>query len=93
MLTVSGELPADALARFHWSLQDKAAVKVLGIDLERFLAANPASSVWNGSQPTPDSAGLYLVSATDMSGLHYRTRTGVGQPESETSHWEQGGKE
>jgi hypothetical protein len=90
---MSGELHADALARFRWSLRDGATIKLVGIELERFLAANPASSIWNGSQPTPDSDGPYLVGATGMSGLRYRAPTGVGQGESEASHWEQGGKE
>ena len=90
---MSGELHADALARFRWSLHDGAAVKAVGIDLGRFVAANAASNLWNGSPPTSDSDGLYLVGASDMSGLHYHARTRVGQPESETIPWGQGEEE
>ena len=63
---MSDELRAGALAGFRWSLDDRAAVKVVGIDLERLLAANAASNLWNRSPPTPDSAGLYLVGAATM---------------------------
>jgi len=90
---MSGELRADALAGFRWSLDDRAAVKVVGIDLERLLAALAASNLWNRSPPTLDSAGLHLVGAAAMSGLRYRARTGMGQAQSGTSHWEQGGEE
>ena len=84
------QMRANALARFRWSFYDGAAVKVLGIDLERFRAADLAAGIWNGPPFTAGSDGVYPFSASDMSALRYHASTGVGQAESEDCHLEQG---
>jgi hypothetical protein len=48
---MSGELHADALAGLRWSLHDGATMKTVGIELERLVATNPASSIWKGAYP------------------------------------------
>ena len=42
------------------------ALRVVGVDVEMFQAANQNSNVFNASDPVPDLDGLYRVTAADL---------------------------
>ena len=60
-----------------WFVYDEMILTVSDADVQMFQSANPDSNVFNASETTPDSDGIFVAAAADLGGDSSDSGTGV----------------